>query len=68
MLMVFAIYIVFPKLVGLDDAVRKLDDAVWYWIVIAVAFNVLAFVAYVALFRGVLGGTHATTVIRRLWT
>ena len=54
----FGIYVVFPKLVGLDDAVRKLDDAVWYWIVIAVGFNVLAFVAYVALFRGILGGTR----------
>jgi uncharacterized protein (TIRG00374 family) len=66
LLLVFAIYIVFPKLVGLDDAVHKLGDATWYWIVIAVAFNVVAFVAYVALFRGVLGGLHADAVQRRL--
>jgi uncharacterized protein (TIRG00374 family) len=65
-LLVFGIYVVFPKLVGLDDAVRKLDDAVWYWIVIAIAFNVLAFGAYVALFRGILGGTRADLVHRRL--
>jgi uncharacterized protein (TIRG00374 family) len=65
-LLVFGIYVVFPKLVGLDDAVRKLDDAVWYWIVIAIAFNVLAFGAYVALFRGFLGGTRADLVHRRL--
>ena len=65
-LLVFAIYVVFPKLVGLDDAVRKLDNAVWYWIVIAIAFNVLAFVAYVALFRGILGGTRDDLVHRRL--
>jgi uncharacterized protein (TIRG00374 family) len=65
-LLVFAIYVVFPKLVGLDDAVRKLDDAVWYWIVIAIAFNVLAFGAYVALFRGILGGTRDDAVHRRL--
>ena len=38
----------------------------WYWIVIAVGFNVLAFVAYVALFRGVLGGTHDDELHRRL--
>ena len=57
-LLVFAIYVVFPKLVGLDDAVRKLDNAVWYWIVIAIAFNVLAFGAYTMLFRGILGGTR----------
>ena len=65
-LVVFGIYVVFPKLVGLDDAVRKLDNAVWYWIVIAIAFNVLAFVAYVALFRGILGGTRDDAVHRRL--
>jgi uncharacterized protein (TIRG00374 family) len=65
-LLVFAIYVVFPKLVGLDDAVRKLDNAVWYWIVIAIAFNVLAFGAYVALFRGILGGTRDDAVHRRL--
>jgi uncharacterized protein (TIRG00374 family) len=65
-LLVFAIYIVFPKLLGLDDAVRKLGDASWYWIAIAIGFNVLAFGAYVALFRGVLGGMHADAVQRRL--
>jgi uncharacterized protein (TIRG00374 family) len=61
-----AIYVVFPKLVGLDDAVRKLDNAVWYWIAIAVVFNVAAFGAYVALFRGVLRGTREDAVQRRL--
>jgi uncharacterized protein (TIRG00374 family) len=65
-LLVFAIYVVFPKLVGLDDAVKKLDDAVWYWLVIAIGFNVLAFGAYVALFRGILGGTRDDIVHRRL--
>jgi uncharacterized protein (TIRG00374 family) len=65
-LLVFGIYVVFPKLVGLDDAVRKLDNAVWYWIVIAIAFNVVAFGAYVALFRGILGGTRNDAVHQRL--
>jgi uncharacterized protein (TIRG00374 family) len=65
-LLLFGIYVVFPKLVGLDDAVRKLDNAVWYWIVIAIAFNVVAFGAYVALFRGILGGTRDDIVHRRL--
>jgi uncharacterized protein (TIRG00374 family) len=65
-LVIVAIYIVFPKLVGLDDAVRKLDDAVWYWIVVALAANVAAFGAYTMLFRGVLGGIHADDVRRRL--
>jgi uncharacterized protein (TIRG00374 family) len=65
-LLIFAIYIVVPKLLGLDDAVRKLGHARGYWIAIAVAFNALAFGAYVALFRGVLGGTQSDEVHRRL--
>ena len=65
-LILVAIYVVFPKLVGLDDALRKLDEATWYWVVIAVGFNLAAFAAYVALFRGVLGGTRDDDVHRRL--
>jgi uncharacterized protein (TIRG00374 family) len=65
-LIIVAIYVVFPKLVGLDDALRKIDDATWYWILVAIGFNVAAFGAYVALFRGVLGGTRDDAVHRRL--
>ena len=64
--LVFAIYVVFPKLVGLDQAVKKLDDASPVWVLIAVAFNVAAFAAYVALFRGVLAGTRDDELHRRL--
>ena len=65
-LIIAAIYLVFPKLVGLDDAMARFDDATWYWIVIAVGFNGVAFVAYVALFRGVLGGVNDENLRRRL--
>jgi uncharacterized protein (TIRG00374 family) len=65
-LIVVAIYVVFPNLVGLDDAMRKLDEATWYWIVVAIGFNVAAFGAYVALFRGILAGTRDDDVHRRL--
>ena len=65
-LLVVGIYVVFPKLVGLDQAVKKLDDASLVWILIAVAFNVAAFAAYVALFRGVLAGTRDDVLQRRL--
>jgi uncharacterized protein (TIRG00374 family) len=64
--LVVAIYVLFPKIVGADEAVNNLDDAVWYWVVIAIGFNVVAFGAYVALFRGVLGGTRDDDVHRRL--
>jgi putative heme transporter len=66
LLLVVAIYVLFPKIVGADEAVNKLDEATWYWILIAIGFNVAAFVAYVALFHGVLGGTRDDEVHRRL--
>ena len=66
LLIVVAIYVLFPKIVGADEAVDKLDEATWYWVLIAIGFNVLAFGAYVALFRGVLGGTRDDEVHRRL--
>jgi uncharacterized protein (TIRG00374 family) len=65
-LLIVAIYVLFPKIVGADEAVSNLDEATWYWVVVAIGFNVLAFGAYVALFRGVLGGTRDDDVHRRL--
>ena len=65
-LIVFAIYIVFPRVVGTEEALDRFDDAVWYWIVVALAFNVAAFGAYVALFRGILSGNVDDDVRRRL--
>lgn len=65
-LAVTAIYFVFPMVVGLDDALERLGEATWYWIVVAVLFNVGAFAAYVALFRGILGGRAHDELHRRL--
>ncbi len=50
------IYFLFPKLVGLSNALGKLDEADPLWIGIAIGFNVLAFVTYIALFKAVVGG------------
>jgi uncharacterized membrane protein YbhN (UPF0104 family) len=65
-LVVVAIYVVFPNIVGLNDALHKFGDAVWYWLFVAVAFTAASFVAYVALFRGILGGTRDDELHRRL--
>ena len=65
-LVVVAIYVLFPAVVGLDDALERFGDATWYWIAIAVVFTIASFVAYVALFRGILGGTTDTELRRRL--
>jgi uncharacterized membrane protein YbhN (UPF0104 family) len=64
--LVAGIYVLIPRIVGLDDELARLHDAAWYWIVIAVAFNVGAFAAYVALFRGILGGQVPSKVRERL--
>ncbi|HYH58795.1 MAG TPA: lysylphosphatidylglycerol synthase transmembrane domain-containing protein [Thermoleophilaceae bacterium] len=63
---IVAIYVVFPKIAGFEDSLEKMDDATWYWIVVAIGFNVAAFGAYVALFRGILGGNVGEKVHERL--
>jgi len=65
-LIVIAIYVILPKVVGLNDVFGRLSDATWYWVVIAAAFNALSFGAYTVLFRGVLGGREDDLVHRRL--
>jgi uncharacterized protein (TIRG00374 family) len=50
------IYFLFPKLVGLGDALSRLDDADPVWIAVAVAFCVASFGTYIALFKAVVGG------------
>jgi uncharacterized protein (TIRG00374 family) len=50
------IYFLFPKLVGLGNALGKLDDADPVWITVAIGFNLVAFATYIALFKAVVGG------------
>jgi uncharacterized protein (TIRG00374 family) len=52
---VAAIYFLFPKLVGVEDGFRELGDGDTTWITIALAFSVLMFFSYVALFKGIVG-------------
>jgi uncharacterized protein (TIRG00374 family) len=54
---VIGLYIALPAaLSGLSDMRDVVSDADPVWIVIALGFNVLSFAAYIALFRGVVGG------------
>lgn len=55
-LLLVGIYFLFPKLVGLGDAMSKLGDADPVWIVIAIGFSVASFATYIALFKAVVGG------------
>src|SRR3954468_13119268 len=53
---IVGLYVLLPKLVGVSDAFNQLGDAKWYWIVVAVGFVVVAFAAYAAVFKAVVGG------------
>jgi uncharacterized protein (TIRG00374 family) len=54
-LLIFAIYVLFPRVVGLEGSLDKIKDGNPWWIAAALGFNIAAFAAYVALFRGVVG-------------
>ena len=61
--LVAAIYFLFPAIVGVEDGLAKLDDGDPVWIGIAVAFCLVMFLAQVAMFKGVVGGD----VLRLTW-
>jgi uncharacterized protein (TIRG00374 family) len=54
-LLFVAIYVLVPRLFDLQDAIDKVGEGDPIWIGIGVAFCVLMFAAYTALFRGVVG-------------
>jgi putative heme transporter len=54
-LLVIAIYVLFPRVVGLEGALDSIGDGDPLWIGLGVVFCLAAFGAYVALFRGVVG-------------
>lgn len=64
-LLIVAVYVVFPKVVGISTSLDRLGDATWYWIVAAIGFLGLAFLSYTSLFRGVLGGRDPDDLARR---
>jgi putative heme transporter len=55
-ILLIGIYFLFPKLVGLGDAMGKLGDADPVWIGIAVVFSIASYATYIALFKAVVGG------------
>jgi uncharacterized membrane protein YbhN (UPF0104 family) len=55
-LLIVAIYFLFPSLVGLEDAMGKIDDAKLGWVLVGVGFGFAMFGTYITLFRGVVGG------------
>lgn len=64
-LLIVGIYVLLPKLVGVGGSLKKLSDPSWGWVAVAAGFNVFSFVAYAALFRGILGGRDEQDVVYR---
>jgi uncharacterized protein (TIRG00374 family) len=56
LILLVGIYFLFPKLVGLGDALGKLDDADPVWIGVAILFSIASYATYIALFKAVVGG------------
>ena len=65
-LVLVAIYILIPKVVGLQDTINKLGSATWYWLVVAVAFRPLSYAAYAVMFQAVMAGPRNDKIRRRL--
>jgi uncharacterized protein (TIRG00374 family) len=53
---ILGLYVLLPKIVGVSDAFGKIGDAKWYWIMVCVGFVIVAFGAYAAVFKAVVGG------------
>lgn len=56
LVLVAAIYFLFPQIVGLEGGIKKLKTGDTGWVVVAIAFSVGMFIAYVGLFKGVVAG------------
>ena len=56
LILLIAIYFLFPKLVGLGDSLSKLGEANLVWVLVAIGFCVIGIGTYIALFKAVVGG------------
>jgi uncharacterized protein (TIRG00374 family) len=61
-----AVYFVLPKITETGNALEKIKDADPVWVAVALGFNLLSFVAYIALFAGTVGRTAPREVRDRL--
>ncbi len=65
-LLIVIVYVVFPKVVGLEGAFDRLGDAKWYWIVVALCMPLLYYGSYAVLVRSVFGKRGPDEIRRRI--
>jgi len=66
-ILVVGIYFLLPKLAGFGDAISTVGTANPFWVGVALVCGILSFVAYIALFRSVVGGHDFPITIREAY-
>ncbi|MFZ9668239.1 MAG: lysylphosphatidylglycerol synthase transmembrane domain-containing protein [Solirubrobacterales bacterium] len=66
-ILVVGINFLLPKLAGFGDAITTVGTANPFWVGVALVCGVLSFVAYIALFRSVVGGHDFPITIREAY-
>jgi len=66
-ILVVGIYFLLPKLAGFGDAISTVGTASPFWVGVAVVCGILSFVAYIALFRSVVGGRDFPITVREAY-
>jgi uncharacterized protein (TIRG00374 family) len=65
-LLIVAIYVVFPKVVGLEGTFDRFDDATWYWLAVAFCMPFLYYASYALLVHSVFAQRGPDAVRRRV--
>ena len=65
-LLIVAIYVVFPKVIGLDGTFDRFDDAKWYWLAVAFCMPFLYYGSYAVLVHSVFGKRGPDAIRRRI--
>ena len=65
-LLIVAIYVVFPKAIGLDGTFDRFDEATWYWLVVAFCMPFLYYSSYAVLVRSIFAKRGPDEIRRRI--
>ena len=65
-LLIVAIYVVFPHVVGLDGTFDRFDEAKWYWLIVAFCMPFLYYGSYAILVHSVFGKRGPDAIRRRI--